>query len=182
MTDYTNAPAITPVVGKRHRMRNGEVTGVVRQSRHKIFTFEDENDSWTKDGYCFLSGKTSFDIVAVIEDECDAQAPNSPADGKVGLDAHTVRHEVLDAAADAVLRDRNATYDAPEHSFGLIAAYWSAHLDARILPHDVAVMMALLKLARIKASPEHRDSWVDLAGYAACGAEVAQANNGEDVE
>ncbi|MFN7882545.1 MAG: DUF6378 domain-containing protein [bacterium] len=26
-------------------------------------------------------------------------------------------------------------------------------------------------MARLKNSPNHRDSWVDLAGYAACGAE-----------
>ena len=40
-----------------------------------------------------------------------------------------------------------------------------------------AAMLALLKLARIKHSEgRHRDSWVDLAGYAACGAECALHN------
>jgi hypothetical protein len=34
-------------------------------------------------------------------------------------------------------------------------------------------MLALLKIARLKNSPNHRDSWVDIAGYAACGAECA---------
>jgi hypothetical protein len=39
------------------------------------------------------------------------------------------------------------------------------------LTADVAAMLALLKIARLQQSPNHRDSWVDLAGYAACGAE-----------
>ena len=34
-------------------------------------------------------------------------------------------------------------------------------------------MMCLLKLARLKgAAGKHQDSWVDLAGYAACGCEI----------
>ena len=83
------------------------------------------------------------------------------------------RAEILAAAAHAVTQDRNATHGEPEDSFGLIAAYWSAHLDQVISRADVAVMMNLLKLARIKTSPEHADHWIDIAGYAACGGEVA---------
>jgi len=37
--------------------------------------------------------------------------------------------------------------------------------------------MNLLKLARIKTSPEHADHWIDIAGYAACGGEVATNGN-----
>ena len=33
--------------------------------------------------------------------------------------------------------------------------------------------MALLKIARIASSPAKEDNWVDLAGYAANGAEIA---------
>ncbi|WP_346026901.1 DUF6378 domain-containing protein [Beduinella massiliensis] len=41
-------------------------------------------------------------------------------------------------------------------------------------PHLVrdAAEQALLKIARIKTGKGTRDSFVDLAGYAACGAEV----------
>jgi hypothetical protein len=38
---------------------------------------------------------------------------------------------------------------------------------------DVAVMLALLKVARIKQNPNHTDNWIDIAGYAACGGEIA---------
>ena len=34
-------------------------------------------------------------------------------------------------------------------------------------------MMALLKIARLMSNPEHADSWIDGAGYLACGGEVA---------
>lgn len=33
--------------------------------------------------------------------------------------------------------------------------------------------MGLLKIARISENPQHMDSWCDLAGYAACGGEIA---------
>lgn len=46
-------------------------------------------------------------------------------------------------------------------------------MGTEITPVNVAAMMALLKIARTKANPAYLDSWVDLAGYAACGAEAA---------
>lgn len=83
------------------------------------------------------------------------------------------REEVLGAAATAVMIDRNADHGAPEDSFSLIAELWEAYLERPIDGYDVAAMMALLKIARIRNNPRHADSWIDLAGYAACGAEVA---------
>lgn len=37
-------------------------------------------------------------------------------------------------------------------------------------------MMALLKIARIRTGTATDDSYVDLAGYAACGAEINSKN------
>ena len=34
-------------------------------------------------------------------------------------------------------------------------------------------MCAQIKLARLKSNAAHADNWVDLAGYAACGGELA---------
>lgn len=86
-----------------------------------------------------------------------------------------VRAQVLLSAAEAVLHDRCVAYgECPENSFSRIAKLWAAYLDLDIKPHDVAALMALLKIARIEGNPRHRDSWVDLAGYAACGAECAE--------
>ena len=41
-----------------------------------------------------------------------------------------------------------------------------------IVGDDVAIMMALLKISRLSWEPTKRDSWVDVAGYAACGYEI----------
>jgi hypothetical protein len=84
------------------------------------------------------------------------------------------RKEVLDRAAECVLQDRNTQYGAPEDTFTEIAGLWSIYLGCSLKPHDVALMMALLKIARLKGNPIHGDSWVDLAGYAACGAESSE--------
>ena len=85
------------------------------------------------------------------------------------------RKELLDAAAGCVLHDRANQYGDVEDNFGRIAELWTKYLGVQLAPHDVAAMMVLLKIARLRANPHHDDSWVDLAGYAACGAECAGA-------
>jgi hypothetical protein len=82
------------------------------------------------------------------------------------------RGEILDTAKHYVMVDRANTHGDAEANFGLIAAYWSAHLNKNIKPHDVAVMMTLLKLARMKSNPSHIDSPVDAAAYAALAGEI----------
>lgn len=97
------------------------------------------------------------------------------------------RDELLDKAKQCVNGDRDHDYGGPERSFDCIAKMWAAYLayskqvEISIAPADVAAMMAMLKLARIAKSPEKDDSWIDLAGYAACGAECADqcSKNGE---
>jgi hypothetical protein len=82
------------------------------------------------------------------------------------------RADILDTAKEYVTKDRAATHGDAERNFGLIAAYWSAHLNKNITAHDVAVMMTLLKLARMKSNPAHIDSAVDAAGYSALAGEI----------
>lgn len=86
------------------------------------------------------------------------------------------RSEVLDTAKEYVMVDRAASHGDIEDNFSRIAAFWSAYLglkDAPLNSADVAAMMVLLKVARVKGTPLHADSWVDIAGYAACGSEAA---------
>ena len=90
------------------------------------------------------------------------------------------RAEVLEAAKACVIKDRDDQYGPPEDSFFPIARLWNAYLwdkeryqPREIKPHDVAAMLALMKIARIAKSPGKADHWIDLAGYAACGGEVA---------
>lgn len=83
------------------------------------------------------------------------------------------RKDILDAAAACVLSDREQQYGAPEDVFGVIAGLWSAYLGKPVSASDVAAMMVLLKIARLTGNPAHADTWVDIAGYAACGGELA---------
>lgn len=93
------------------------------------------------------------------------------------------RRKLLEKAAAIVCEDRNQQYGGPENTFKDIAALWAAYLDELITPTDVACMLALLKVARIHATNgKSADSWIDLAGYAACGAEIALDDEGEDVQ
>lgn len=86
------------------------------------------------------------------------------------------REEVLNAASQRVAA-KPEEYGEPENVFSLIADLWSDYLSIKngaieLMPADVANMMILLKVAR-NAQGNKDDTWVDIAGYAACGAEVA---------
>ena len=82
------------------------------------------------------------------------------------------RADILDTAREYVTQDRAADHGDMEDNFAAIAAFWSAYLGTPVNAHDVAAMMALLKIARIRQNPAHADNWVDMAGYAACGGEI----------
>ena len=90
------------------------------------------------------------------------------------------RADILHAAEKRVCGQRETDYGTPEDNFKAIAELWSVYLDRISVgkygnmivdEKDVAAMMALLKIARIAAGGGKADSWIDLAGYAACGAE-----------
>lgn len=91
------------------------------------------------------------------------------------------RAECLTTAESLVNGDRNAQYGDPRQDFQRTANLWTTYLDGKstVEPHDVAAMMSLLKLSRIRWSPEKFDSWVDLAGYAACGWDCARPDEGD---
>lgn len=91
------------------------------------------------------------------------------------------RKTILDGALKLVDGERDQVYGDPKESFSLIADLWTAFLSHRpqtvsavaLSPAEVALMMDLLKTARLARRPGHLDSWIDKAGYAACGGEVA---------
>lgn len=97
------------------------------------------------------------------------------------------REEILNKAKECVCGQREQDYGTPESNFQLIADLWNSYLNLpynhlewnetrdiipKISPTDVAMMMALLKIARIRNGGGTGDSFVDLAGYAACGGEI----------
>ena len=83
------------------------------------------------------------------------------------------RADILDRAKAIVTGEREKQYGKPEDNFAIIAELWGAYTGYKFSPVDVAMMMALLKVARIKTGGGTVDSFVDLAGYAACAGEIA---------
>ena len=88
------------------------------------------------------------------------------------------RAEILEAARVCVCGERERDYGTPENNFETIGLLWGVYL--RAAPPELAKVMAvnhitamgLLKVARI-ATGSSPDSFVDLAGYAACAGEIA---------
>ena len=89
--------------------------------------------------------------------------------------ANTTRKHILSEAERCVCTDREEAYGSPENNFSLIARLWREYLDTDkpITAHDVAIMMALLKIGRIASGQVKEDNYIDLAGYAACAGEIA---------
>lgn len=94
------------------------------------------------------------------------------------------RRDILKTAEKVICDARQDQYGNAEDSFSDIATFWETYLadgcvssgaDIRISRQDVAAMMVLLKVARLKQNSAHADSWVDIAGYAALGGEMGEA-------
>lgn len=97
------------------------------------------------------------------------------------------RKEILEATARCVTGSRPEDYGSPEDNFSTIAQLWAAYIKAACVApsaqvdiggKDVALMMALLKIARATKSNKE-DNYVDLAGYAACAGEIATEDEDE---
>ena len=98
-----------------------------------------------------------------------------------------LRKELLEKAAAITEGARQQHYGSPEDNFKNIAELWQLYLSQRfenveepeISTTDVAIMMLLMKVARLVHDPHHDDSWLDIAGYAACGSQCAEACSDE---
>lgn len=98
------------------------------------------------------------------------------------------RSELLECAKNTVCAERADAYGKPEDNFASIAIYWTEYIRRKYgmrIPfagNDIAVMMILLKIARMATGRYKEDNWIDIAGYAACGAEIEDIggnNNGK---
>lgn len=99
--------------------------------------------------------------------------------------AEVTRKSILQTAEKCVCGNREEDYGSPENNFKTIASLWEVYLktkcvgenaDVSISPEDVAVLMILVKIARISSGHAKSDNWVDIAGYAACGGEIEGSN------
>jgi hypothetical protein len=86
-----------------------------------------------------------------------------------------LNESVLAEAERIIYGDREKTYGKPSRNLETIAKMWNAYLfkdieapaEGALNAKDVAAMMILLKVARLANDQTHRDSIVDICGYAA---------------
>lgn len=96
------------------------------------------------------------------------------------------RTKVLEEAILITGGDRAVNYGRPESNNQRIADLWNTYIGGRGQPEapltagDVTLMMVLLKVARLQNNPLHRDSFVDIAGYAAVGWETVAQGGAHD--
>jgi Domain of unknown function (DUF6378)/Xrn1 SH3-like domain len=98
---------------------------------------------------------------------------------RIGSDKEpeTVRARVLDEAKRITATDRNSSYGEPEDNFQRIADFWNIWLQGKLkdgvklTQGDTAAMQIMVKVAREMNAPKE-DNKTDIAGYAACWAEV----------
>lgn len=79
--------------------------------------------------------------------------------------------------ARAIIGDRQSDYGHPTDTMQRTARLWTAYLEIPVEAHQVAVLMALLKIARSMDS-DKADNWIDALGYVAI---AAQTQEGDDL-
>lgn len=99
---------------------------------------------------------------------------DTPTETDTPIDTPTTRAEILDAAKRIVTGDREKQYGKPEDNFAVIAEFWTTYIGHQISSEDVAIMMALLKIARIRSGNYKADSFVDGVGYLSLAAEITR--------
>lgn len=82
--------------------------------------------------------------------------------------------KILDEAK-AIIGERGTDYGGVENNFANIAGFYSTVSGLDIKPHDIALMMVCVKLARLKQSPLKKDNYIDLIAYAAFACELIEA-------
>ena len=73
--------------------------------------------------------------------------------------------DLLTTAMKLVGGDRHKDYGDKVKNHNNIAKLWSAYKDVEITPHDVAIMMVLLKIARTKLGAVSSDTYIDGSAY-----------------
>ena len=84
-----------------------------------------------------------------------------------------LRGDILKEANRLTHGDRNKNYGDPLTNHQRIAALWSVYLETEVSPAQAAIMLALVKVARLIESTDHLDSFIDGAAYFAIAGEIA---------
>lgn len=185
--------------GKWYRRRDGQIVGPAERSGHPDYPWLVGNASHRNDG--FRHDPADPDDLDLIEEvpapgtaetaptafgpiKQYATAPAAEVDPNgeferayaeaAGVD---IKATIADEAKRIVTGARRSAYGKPENNFERIARFWQAYFantgrDVAITAADVSPLMRLMKEARLCETPDHKDSFVDIVGYALTGAEV----------
>ena len=75
------------------------------------------------------------------------------------------RNEILNEAKETLLQ-RQRVHGNPHETFKVLGAMWN------VTPHQVAMMLAELKMIRARANPSNNDNYLDAIGYIALAYEL----------
>ena len=99
------------------------------------------------------------------------------------------REKIIEELAK-VMEDRSSTHGSAVANFSALAGVWTWWLVHRGMlkggcffsPEDAAVMCSLAKIARMlsKDGLKNIDNFIDAAGYAICGGEIADDKKAEN--
>lgn len=132
---------------------------------------------------------TPANLRLVHSGDVEPETNDYPNEGRLlqGLEDWTleqtkpVEDEPLSPAAQTLYKaallidgDRNDQHGDRLACHSEIAKAWSWWKGVEFTPHDVAMMMSLLKTARMKTGDFNKDCYIDLCGYASIAGEFAE--------
>lgn len=96
----------------------------------------------------------------------------------------SVTENLLQRAEELVYGDRNEVYGHPLDDFSRQAALLNILFDKKLKvlfsAEDIPLLMLAVKMSRLTETPNHYDTWVDVAGYAGTWDRVNRGKNGSD--
>lgn len=109
----------------------------------------------------------------VVDFEVGRAGADVPCE-QVGIEPkHSPAARTLIRAAQLVDGDRDRQHGDRYQCHKLVADLWSSYFGISIEPHEVALAMSLLKIARTKTGSNNADDFTDLCGYGALAGELA---------
>lgn len=79
---------------------------------------------------------------------------------------------ILEEAARITSKDRQQVYGHPKDDFKKTVAMWNGLFESKLVQpfdeRDFCLAMIAVKMSRLQKTPEHRDSLLDIVGYARC--------------
>ena len=106
--------------------------------------------------------------------------PDQTEPSQTEPDPLTIREQLLQDVSKIITGDRNREYGEPDQNIGrtyeMLRAYLGSRSGLELEPEDVCAFAIILKLGRLSHDSSKRDTWMDIAGYAAVGWEVVEKN------